>query len=435
VAKATLPREAADAWLKLLVAPETQAPAVDPAATLTPRAWAEQHATLVLAEGRVPFRPYAYQAAILDDPSPRRLILKARQTGISNTVAIEALHAALTQPDQTILFVSRNQDAARELIRYVEHSLGGLSIPMPALVSENQGSLEWANGSRIVSLPSNPSTGRGVAARRVYLDEFAFCAYDQLIYESIVPTLSHGGQLTVLSTPKGRANMFFRLWSGLEGGAWSRHEIHWQDCPRYTPEWAETMRANMTRQAWAQEYDCDFIASGDAVFDAADLARCADGYVPDADGCDRTVTAWDIGRRQDHTVGITLGLRGETWHVVAFERFLEPYPVVQAKIERRALAFPRGQHWVESNGVGDPVIENLACRVQPFTTTAKTKVQAIQALQLLVQQGRFKHAEPQLGRELSLYQFDDSQLIQDSVMAAAIAAHATQHPVRGFASW
>lgn len=387
--------------------------------------WAEAHATLVLAEGRIPFAPYSYQAAILDDRSPRRLILKARQTGISNTVAIEALHAALTTADTTALFVSRNQDAARELIRYCQHTLGGLQTPQPALTLENQSSLAWVNGSRIISLPSNPSTGRGVAAQRVYLDEFAFCAYDQLIYESIVPTLSHGGQLTVLSTPKGRANMFFRLWSGLEGGAWSRHEIPWQACPRYTAAWAAEMRGSMTRQAWAQEYDCDFVASGDAVFDAADLARCGDGYDPDVGTCERFVTAWDIGRRQDHTVGITLGLRADAWHAVAFERFLEPYPVVQAKIEARCRQF-RGGHWVESNGVGDPVIENLTERVQPFATTAKTKVQAVQALQLLVQQGRFKHDEPQLGRELSLYQWDDQALVQDSVMAAAIAAYAVQ---------
>ncbi len=302
--------------------------------------------------------------------------------------------------------------------------MAGLQIVMPALVKENQSLLEWANGARIISLAATPSTGRGVAAQRVYLDEFAFCLYDQLIYESIVPTLSHGGQLTVLSTPRGRANMFFRLWSGLEGGAWSRHEIHWQACPRYTAEWAEAMRATMTRQAWAQEYDCDFVASGDAVFDAADLARCGTNYDPDPEGCERYVTAWDIGRRQDHTVGITLGLRAGTWHVVAFERILEPYPVVQAKIEARCRQF-RGDHWVESNGVGDPVIENLTTHVEPFTTTAKTKMQAVQALQLLVQRHEFKHDEPQLAREMGLYQHDDKDLVQDCVMAAAIAAHAT----------
>lgn len=419
---ATIPLTSVDMDLAEVSLRRKRQQAAEPA-VLTPRAWAEKHATIVLAEGRVPFDPYPYQWDILDDRSPRRLILKARQTGISNTVAIEALYYALTLSDTTALFVSRNQDAARELIRYCQHTLGGLTIVTPALVQENQSQLQWANGSRIISLPATPSTGRGVAAQRVYMDEFAFCLYDQLIYESIVPTLSHGGQLTVLSTPKGRANMFFRLWSGLEGGDWSRHEIHWQACPRYTEAWAVQMRATMTRQAWAQEYDCDFIASGEAVFDAVDLARCGEGYTSDAMGCERFVTAWDIGRRQDHTVGITLGLRAGTWHVVAFERILEPYPVVQAKIEARCRQFS-GEHWVESNGVGDPVIENLTTHVESFTTTAKTKVQAIQALQLLVQHGQFKHDEPQLGREMSLYQWDDSALVQDCVMAAAIAAHA-----------
>lgn len=398
------------------------------ATLLTPLAWAEAHATLVLpGVGRQPFRPYAYQAKLLDDRRPQRLILKARQTGISNTCAIEALYAALTQPNTTVLFVSRNQDAARELIRYVEHALSGLTLVTPALTLENQGELAWANGSRIVSLPSNPSTGRGIAASRVYLDEFAFCAYDALIYDSIVPTLSHGGQLTVLSTPNGRGNLFFRLWNGQEGGEWARHAIPWQDCPRYDAAWAARMQATMTQQAFGQEYGLDFLTSGQAVFNPDDLARCAEDYEPDRQGCTRFVTAWDIGRRHDHTVGITLGQRGETWHVIAFERFLAPYPVVQATIEARCRTYP-GEHWVESNGVGDPVIENLTERVQPFVTTARTKVQAIQALQLLIEQGQLKHAEAQLDRELSLYQWDDHALVQDSVMAAAIAANAVQGP-------
>jgi len=70
------------------------------------------------------------------------------------------------------------------------------------------------------------------------------------------------------------------------------------------------------------------------------------------------------------------------------------------------------------------VIENLTEHVEMFTTTAKTKTQAIQALQLLVQQGQLKYDEPQLGRELSLYQWDDVGLVTDSVIAAAIAARA-----------
>lgn len=392
----------------------------------SPLRWAQDNATIVLpTEGKRPFKPYLYQARLLEDRSPRRLILKARQTGISNAVAIEALHKAITRPDSTELFVSRNQDAAGVLIRYVQHTLNGLKNP-PKLVNENQSRLGFENGSQIISLPATPSTGRSLAATDVYLDEFAFTQYDALIYESIVGTISTGGSLTILSTPNGRNNLFFRLWSGLEGGAWSRHSIHWSDCPRYDAAWGERTKASMTRQSFAQEYDLDFVASGDAVFDPDDLARCKDGWNPDPDGCTRFVHVWDIGRRRDHTVGITLGERGEDWHVIAdgpaaFARFLAPYPVIQSRIEARHRAV-RGTTIVESNGVGDTVIENVAVRVTPFVTTRKTKTQAIQALQLLIQQGRFKHGIDQLDRELSLYEWDDDDLIQDCVMAAAMGA-------------
>jgi hypothetical protein len=386
--------------------------------------WARQNVTVVTPwAGRIPFDPYDYQTAFLEDTSPRRLILKARQVGMSNAIAIEAIHKAISRPDRMILMVSRTGQLAQQLITYCRHTLIGLR-EAPVLLRENLSELEFANGSRILSLSASPSAGRGFPATDVYLDEFAFAEYADLIFQAISPTLPANGQLTVLSTANGRNNLFFRLWSGLEGGEWSRHQIHWSDCPRYKddPTWEANTRANMTRQSFAQEFDLDFITSGDAVFDPEDLAKCKDGWLADPYTCEALVTAWDIGRRQDHTVGVTIGLRGQDWHVVEYERFLAPYPVIQSKIEARAKRLA-GSVFVESNGVGDPVIENLSVSVEPFVTTAKTKTQAIQALQLLVQQGRFKHAEEQLDREMGLYEWDDAGLVQDSVMSAAIAAY------------
>jgi hypothetical protein len=395
---------------------------------LSPLEWAEQNATIVLpGRGRVPFEPYDYQAAYLEDTNRRRLILKARQVGMSNVIAVEALYKALTTPDRQILMISRGGLYAQQLVTYCRHTLGGLAY-QPEIVQENLTTLAFANGSRILSLPAAPSTGRGFPASDLYLDEFAFALYDQMIYESAVPALAPDGNLTVLSTPNGRGNMYFRLWSGLEGGEWSRHTIHWSDCPRYDEAWAEAQRRNMTRQSFAQEYDCDFVASGDAVFDPDDLVKARQGWNPSPVGCDRIINAWDIGRRQDHTVGISIGLRDDVWHEVAYDRMLVPYPVVQSSIDARHLDLG-GTTYVESNGIGDPVIENLTVTVEPFTTSVKTKTQAIQALQLLLQQGRLKYGSEQLDRELGLYQWDDKALIQDSVMAAAIAAFAAQLPI------
>lgn len=390
--------------------------------------WARGNVTVVTPwAGRIPFHPYDYQKAFLNDLSRRRLILKARQVGMSNAVAIESIHRAVTLSDRMILMVSRTEKLAQHLVTYCRHTLAGLK-DIPVLRRENLAELEFANGSRIVSLAATPSAGRGFPATDVYLDEFGFAEYDELIYQAIVPTLPANGQLTVLSTANGRDNLFFRLWSDQEGGQWSRHRIHWSDCPRYRddPGWEQRTRAELTRQSFAQEYDLDFITSGDAVFDPEDMAKAKQGWNPEPDGCDEIVTAWDIGRRQDHTVGLSIGRRGDVWHEIEYARMLVPYPVVQTRIDERNRV-RKGRCYVESNGVGDPVIENLTTRVEPFTTTVKTKTQAIQALQLLIQQGRFKYGSEQLDRELGLYQWIDKDLIQDSVMAASIAAYHVVH--------
>lgn len=392
-------------------------------AAADPCVWAEAHATLVHPiRGRISFRAYPYQRAILRDRSPRRLIVKARQIGVSQVLALEVIHHAITEPDATILLVSRNQELAANLLSYCRTAI--LGVPgVPASVKDNESEMAFGNGSRIKSLPANRATGRGFAAARLYLDEYAFLEYAAEIYRSVSPAVGHGGRITVCSTPDGRGNHFYQLWSGIEGGDWSRHILPWRECPEYDDGWYERERPKYTTAQWASEYDCEFAASGQAVFRAEDVEGCADGWhglQPPRPGR-QYVTAWDIGRRQDATVGITLDVTGDDLQIVAFDRFLGlPYPAIQQRIEQRAAEY-RGQTWVESNGVGDPVIENLACQVQPWVTTAKTKVQAITALALAHEQHRLKHAVPQLRLECQLYQWQDDKLVQDCVMAAAIA--------------
>ena len=79
--------------------------------------------------------------------------------------------------------------------------------------------------------------------------------------------------------------------------------------------------------------------------------------------------------------------------------------------------------YVESNSVGDPVIENLSIGVEPWVTSGKTKVQALDALTLMLENGDIKWPEiAQLDAEMMVYQDDDKDLVQDCVMALSIAA-------------
>lgn len=89
--------------------------------------WARQNVTVVTPwAGRIPFEPYDYQTRYLEDTTTRRLILKARQVGMSNAIAIEAIYKAITTPDRMILMVSRTGQLAQQLITYCRHTLASL---------------------------------------------------------------------------------------------------------------------------------------------------------------------------------------------------------------------------------------------------------------------------------------------------------------------
>ena len=298
----------------------------------------------------------------------------------------------------------------------------------PARVKENQSEIVLENGSRIISQPATAKAGRGYTATSVVLDEFAFAEYDARIYRAVSPTLSRGGRLTVISTPDGQNNSFYALWNGQEGGDWRRHRIHWRDCPAFDDGWYERERPKYTAEQWASEFELDFVTSGLAAFDPADVDAMTDGWAglqpPQPER--RYVTGVDVGRRHDPTVIITVDVSEKPWQVVAYERLLRaPFAVTQAKIDERADLYG-GEIWVESNSIGDPVIEGLTCSVRPFVTTQRSKADMLTRLVRAVEQGEIKCGVPQVLSELKSYQWDDAALVQDSVIALAIAVTNTR---------
>lgn len=409
---------------------------------LPPSPWAEQYATIVHPlHGRMAFRPYPYQRAFLDSyAAPRRIVVKARQIGFSQVFALEALYAAIHEVESTILLVSRSEDLAVNLLRYCYQAYNNLTLA-PALTKQNEGEMGFVNGSRIKSIPANRSTGRGFAATRVYLDEFAYAQYAGDIYQSISPAVSQGGSLTIGSTPNGMGNLFHDLY--LTGEGFVRQRVTWADCPAYYTDaeraagcppqqcaWYLRERPNHTARAWAAEYECDFAGSGVGLFDYADIQRAEQGAAGDAIARPgrQYLTTVDVGRRRDATVINTFDVSAEPYQRVAFDRLERvPYPLIQSAIETRARAYP-GALWVESNGVGDPVIENLAVPAQPFVTTAKSKVQAIQSLQLLFERGRIKAQWDARERAALISAAWDDDHTADEVMSLAIFAAAIERP-------
>lgn len=406
------------------------------AAPLSPLDWARAHATLRTADGRVlryadVARPY--QDAILADASPRVIIAKSRQLGISQAVAF--LVAAESIRGGTALWISRNSEQASLALDYVYTALN--TAPHPPFATQNRQSYELANGGKVLTQPATRAAGRGVAASLVILDEMAWQEYAEEIYTAVLPTLATvGGRLVVLSTPHGRANLFYRLWVAAQepGSGWSPHFLPWSVHPDWDEAWAAARRDELGAEAFAQEHGVDFLVSGGARFDPADIAAL--WQMPSlltAQSNHRYIGAWDIARKRDAFVGFTVDISTAPFRVVAYERHLGlSYPEQARRIEERHRAYP-GRTLVESNGVGDPLIQFLTVPVEEFVTTPRTKRNALDALKLLMQRRELIAPRlPEWERELTLYEDNDANLVQDTVMASAIAALAAGRPVRAF---
>ena len=235
--------------------------------------------------GRIPFSLYPYQRRLLTSRAAQRIVVKARQVGVSQFIAGEALFLAKHLAGVTVLFVSRNLPAAQHLQRMV-YRLMESDPNLPAILRQNDAELVLGNESIIRSLPATEDTGRTFAATAVYLDEFAHMPWADRIYQAVAPCAARGGRLTVVSTPYGKANAFYRLWqeSGLGTRAFARVRIHWSDCPEYNPRgyqlddleerrrvgeqaaWYRAQRPRFTDDQWAQEYECDFAGSAALVY-------------------------------------------------------------------------------------------------------------------------------------------------------------------------
>jgi len=130
-----------------------------------------------------------------------------------------------------------------------------------------------------------------------------------------------------------------------------------------------------------------------------------------------------VGRRRDATIINTFDITALPYQRVMFDRLERvPYPVIQSKIDARARAYPGPLH-IESNGIGDPLIENLSVKAIPFVTTARSKVQAIEAAQLLFERGELKMAwdDSRERAALTSAAWDDDHTA-DEVMSLAIGA-------------
>lgn len=236
-------------------------------------------------KGRMLFNLYPFQENVLHDFKTNRynIINKSRQLGISTLAAGYALHTMLFQKDKTVLCIATKQETAKGMVDKVQFMFQNLPSWLKGNkkpLSNNKLSLQLANGSQIIATSASSDTGRSYAVSLLIIDEAAFIEGIDKIYTSIKPTIATGGSIIALSSPNGIGNWFHRMYNDLpKPNDFHKIELKWNLHPDRDEKWYQEEKNNMSIREFAQEYDCDFLGSGNTVVESGLLAFYEENYI------------------------------------------------------------------------------------------------------------------------------------------------------------
>lgn len=238
-----------------------------------------QHPT----RGSMTYHPYDYQKRLIHTYHNYRysIALMPRQSGKSTSAAGYLLWNAMFVPDSTILIAAHKYTGAQEIMQRIRYAYENCPYHIKAGVTTyNKGSLDFENGSRIVSATTTENTGRGMSISLLYLDEFAFVrpTIAEQFWTSITPTLSTGGKAIITSTPNSDEDQFALIWKGANKcedefgnktnvgvNGFKAFRSYWYEQPGRDEKWAEEMKSQLGLDRFNREIGCEFIIADETL--------------------------------------------------------------------------------------------------------------------------------------------------------------------------
>ena len=250
--------------------------------------------------GLIPFKTYDFQKELLQDFNNHRfnVILKARQMGVTTIMAAYISWLMIFHRDKNILIMATKFQTASTLVKKVKAIIKTLPewIRLADISVDNRTSFELSNGSQIKAASTAFDAGRSEALSLLVIDEAAHVEGLDELWTGLSPTISTGGRCIVASTPNGVGNWFHQTYVESEQELNNFHStrIMWDRHPDRDQKWFDEETKNMSVRQIAQEYQCNFNASGETVVHPDDIKRieeevCEPKYKT---GIDRNFWIW-----------------------------------------------------------------------------------------------------------------------------------------------
>jgi len=216
------------------------------------------------------------------------ILLASRQIGKSTMMTIYILWQACFMDDQRILLVANKEATAIEIFQRVRMAFEELPIWLkPGVKEYGKTSMTLDNGSRIGITTTTGTAARGQSVNCLVIDEMAFIESHLVeeFWKSVFPiiTSSKKSKVFVCSTANGTDNLFYKLYDGAEKGenGWAYDMIKWNEVPGRDEKWAaNTKQALGSLEAWLQEFECQWLSSGESSIDEALFLEMSQKCVP-----------------------------------------------------------------------------------------------------------------------------------------------------------
>jgi hypothetical protein len=233
-------------------------------------------------------------------------------------------------------------------------------------------------------------TVRGRTYHFAVIDEAAIVPDGRIWQAAIRPLLTdHKGSALFCSTPRGR-NWFWHLFvQGQDAGfpTWASWQYPTTANPHIDPDEVDDAKKGLPEQVFKQEYLAQFLEDGGTVF--RNLSRiCVGERELERQPESHYVFGVDWGKSVDFTCISVMDMTRK--RQVVLDRFNQISWAVQRN--RLIALYERFQPrsiYAEENSIGSVNIEALrdeGLPVRPYTTTAKSKSELIEALQLAMEQ-------------------------------------------------
>jgi len=210
--------------------------------------------------GMTPIQQWDHINDITNDLETERLLAyaKARQIGMTTILSAYMLWHGMYVPQALVLDISKGERDSWEFLSKARGTYLELpsQLQAPLVQPDNRQQMSFANGGRIIALPSTEDAGRGVTPTLVIMDEADYHEYMDAAYNSVKPGLDdYDGQMIITSTvnPYKLGSLFQNTYLNAPSNGFKKRFFGWKVRPNRDSDWYNERRKEYQDQALFQK--------------------------------------------------------------------------------------------------------------------------------------------------------------------------------------